>query len=297
MDYSDSLLLLTGYSVVIVAGSLLGGWLPSVIQMTHTRIQVAMTFVAGLILGVAVYHLLPYSLTTISGDHAVETAVWWMMLGVVAMVLMLRFFHFHQHDFSEGEDNIHAHHDHGAAAVHPLSWLGIALGLGLHSLTEGIALGGSLRVGLSHEGVGGLAGFGVFLAILSHKPLDALSIAGTMQAAGLGRRLRTSAIMIFALICPVVAFLTFWGVGLLGPSGPHVMGCGLAFAAGAFLCISLSDLLPEVHFHSHDRVKLMLSFLAGVGFIYMLRFIGFDAMHMVGIPVPMEYYQLIMQAA
>ena len=40
-----------------------------------------MTFVAGLILGVAVYHLLPYSLTTISGDHAVETAVWWMMLG------------------------------------------------------------------------------------------------------------------------------------------------------------------------------------------------------------------------
>ena len=31
MDYSDSLLLLTGYSVVIVAGSLLGGWLPSVI--------------------------------------------------------------------------------------------------------------------------------------------------------------------------------------------------------------------------------------------------------------------------
>ena len=179
------------------------------------------------------------------------------------MVLMLRFFHFHQHDFSEGDDNIHAHHDHGASAVHPLSWLGIALGLGLHSLTEGIALGGSLRVGLSHEGVGGLAGFGVFLAILSHKPLDAFSITGTMQAAGLNRRLRMLAIMIFALICPVVAFLTFWGVGLLGESGPHVMGCGLAFAAGAFLCISLSDLLPEVHFHSHDRVKLMLSFLAG----------------------------------
>jgi len=39
----------------------------------------------------------------------------------------------------------------------------------------------------------------------------------------------------------------------------------LAFAAGAFICIALGDLLPEVQFHSHDRLRLTALFLLGVG--------------------------------
>jgi zinc and cadmium transporter len=39
----------------------------------------------------------------------------------------------------------------------------------------------------------------------------------------------------------------------------------LAFAAGAFICIALGDLLPEVQFHSHDRIRLTALFLLGVG--------------------------------
>jgi zinc and cadmium transporter len=38
----------------------------------------------------------------------------------------------------------------------------------------------------------------------------------------------------------------------------------LAFSAGTFLCIALSDLLPELQFHSHDRLKLSVSLIAGV---------------------------------
>ncbi len=41
--------------------------------------------------------------------------------------------------------------------------------------------------------------------------------------------------------------------GLIGNS---VAGWGLAFSAGVFLCIALSDLLPEMEFHSHHRVPL-----------------------------------------
>ena len=39
----------------------------------------------------------------------------------------------------------------------------------------------------------------------------------------------------------------------------------LAFSAGTFLCIALSDLLPELQFHAHDRWKLSAALLAGVG--------------------------------
>jgi zinc and cadmium transporter len=43
------------------------------------------------------------------------------------------------------------------------------------------------------------------------------------------------------------------------------LGCALAFCAGTFLCISCSDLLPELQFHSHDRFKLSVALLAGLG--------------------------------
>ena len=58
-----------------------------------------------------------------------------------------------------------------------------------------------------------------------------------------------------------------------------MVGSALAFSAGVFLCISLGDLLPEVHFHSHDRFKLTFLFLVGIGLAYALRFVESGAVH------------------
>jgi zinc and cadmium transporter len=44
----------------------------------------------------------------------------------------------------------------------------------------------------------------------------------------------------------------------------QVTGAALAFSAGTFLFIALSDLLPEVQFHRHDRVPLSLALVFGV---------------------------------
>ena len=270
--------LFIGYSIAIIVASSLGGYLPAKITMTHTRIQTVMSFVAGFILGIALYHLLPHGLVWIPGPGAVEKAMGLMMFGIILMVLLLRIFHFHQHDFSdEAGDFLH---EHAREHTSPESRLiGICLGLGLHTVTEGIALGTSIRVGELHEGEAGLAGLGVFLAILFHKPLDAFSIIGLLQAAGHSLRTRIAVNIGFAMLCPVVALLTFWGIGFLGHWEEQVIGYVLVFAAGAFLCISLSDLLPEIHFHSHDRVKLTVCFLVGIALAYGLYFIESGAMH------------------
>ena len=282
MDYSDSLLLLTGYALVIMAASLVGGWLPSIVRMTHTRIQIAMCFVSGLILCVALYYLMPHAIMELSGEHAIETAARWMMAGVALMLLLLRLSPFHQHEFGEADDQNREHAPHKShqenPVVHPMSWAGIALGLSLHTLTDGVALGTSIRAGAS-DGTVGVLGLSVFLAIVCHKPLDALSITGTMRAAGLSSSQRRWVNVVFALICPVGALLTFWGVGLFGQGEDYVVGCALAFAAGALLCIALSDLLPEVHFHRHDRLKLTLSFFSGIGLAYVLHYIEPSAIH------------------
>ena len=262
MSASPTTLLIV-YGLAIAAVSLLGGLLPNWVRMTHTRTQMIMSFVSGFMLAVAFYHLLPHSLVLVGGVNAADDVAWWLMVGLVGMLLLLRMFHFHQHDFSTEEDGHHDHHHHHDHQAHSLSWVGIALGLGLHTLIDGVALGAALY-GASTPGVTGLLGFGVFLAILLHKPLDAMSITTIMEAGGWSRSARATINGIFAFVCPLGALLFYFGLGSVGVDEQRVVGLALAFSAGAFVCIALSDLLPEVHFHSHDRGKLTAAFLAGI---------------------------------
>jgi zinc and cadmium transporter len=51
---------------------------------------------------------------------------------------------------------------------------------------------------------------------------------------------------------------------------PAFLGGALAFCAGTFLCIACADLLPELQFHSHDRLKLSLALAAGLGITVVL---------------------------
>jgi zinc and cadmium transporter len=270
--------LLVIYCLAIAGFSLMGGILPTLIRMTHTRTQVVMSLVSGLMLGVAFYHLLPHSVAMLGGARGVDTTVWWLMVGLIVMLLLLRVFHFHQHDFSKEEVAQHDHHQHdtqqhdhhhqhGAhhSPVHGLSWVGLALGLAVHTLIDGVALGAVMH---ADSPAGGLIGIGVFLAIFLHKPLDAMSIVTVMEAGGWSRQARASANLVFALMCPLGALLFFFGVDVVADSRNHLVAAALAFSAGAFICIALSDLLPEVHFHSHDRAKLTLAFLLGIVVAY-----------------------------
>jgi len=287
-------LLLFAYCLAIAGFSLAGGLLPGYIRMNHTRTQVIMSLVSGLMLGVAFYHLLPHSTALLGGAGGVDTAVWWLMAGLITMLLLLRVFHFHQHDFSSEEGmhgDHHAHgHDHGhsdthdqghdrGATVHGLSWVGVSFGLALHTLIDGVALGAAIYGAATRNG---LIGLGVFLAILLHKPLDAISVVTVMEAGGWSRRARTVTNCVFALMCPLGALLFFFGVDLFGNGRDHVVGAALAFAAGAFICIALGDLLPEVHFHSHDRVALSIAFLSGLAVAYAIGSFEPPGIHLTG---------------
>ena len=123
---ADALTVLSAYSAAIFAASLLGGKLAALGPMTHTRTQVV-SLVAGFILGIAMFHLLPDSLDHIPGPGAIEKAVGWMVLGMVLMILLQHIFHFHQHDFSREASGLGDDHGHGV--VHSPSLFGVALGL------------------------------------------------------------------------------------------------------------------------------------------------------------------------
>jgi zinc and cadmium transporter len=61
------------------------------------------------------------------------------------------------------------------------------------------------------------------------------------------------------------ALLFYVGASHLFATNPAFLGSALAFCAGTFLCIACADLLPELQFHAHDRLRLSLALLSGIG--------------------------------
>jgi zinc and cadmium transporter len=240
--------------------------LPRQIAMTHTRTQMVLSMVSGLMLGVAFLHLIPHSFA--AAPDEIDKVMAWTLTGLIFMLLMLRLFHFHQHDFgaaaddcaiSSGDAHHHAHaHDHAHPPERMLGALGLLFGLCVHTVIDGIALAAVLVT----DQLLPMAGIGVFMAILLHKPLDALSIETVMTTGGWSSSARWWAAVSFALLCPAAALGFYLGVAPMLSS--LWLPAVLAFAAGAFICIALGDLLPEVQFHSHDRIRLTAFFLVGV---------------------------------
>ncbi len=193
-----------------------------------------------------------------------------LVLGFLAMFFLERFAHFHQHELPEpacdSPEHGHAGHHHPPAkGVGRLTWTGAAVGLGLHSLLEGVALAASVAAAseLGGGSATALAGLGTFLVIVLHKPFDALTLTTLFRAGG-GTRAQMLAINVgFAALVPAGAALFLMGVQS-AEDAAAVVPLALAFSAGTFLCIAASDLLPEVQFHRHDRVGLSAALVLGL---------------------------------
>ncbi|WP_010582557.1 ZIP family metal transporter [Schlesneria paludicola] len=290
-----SITILAVYCGLIALSSLGGGVLPTLIRLTHVRMQLLVSLIGGLMLGVGIFHQLPHAVAimpaqTEGGTSALDWCMWWLMIGLLLTFFMLRMFHFHSHEPLE-EDGVHTHdcahdHDHGHSHDHghghdshspkKASWIGIFLGLSLHTLLDGVALAAAVQADAlhfhEHSGFALPFGFGTFLGVVLHKPLDSLSIASLMATGGWTRRAMQIVNVGYSLMCPIGAALFCIGIQRYSGVRGDVVAGALAMSAGVFLCISLSDLLPEVQFHSHDRLRLSLALLVGVGSAWLIGY-------------------------
>ncbi|HEX2974230.1 MAG TPA: ZIP family metal transporter, partial [Tepidisphaeraceae bacterium] len=194
--------------------------------------------------------------------HSLDKTVGWALGGFLVMFFLQRFFHYHHHDVSSEHAEEEHHHETEMPHSTRLSWVGVVLGLSLHSLLDGLAMGAA--VAADARGHGGLLGLGAALAVILHKPFDAMAISTLMTAAGCSRALRHLINTLFALLSPLGALLFFFSTSQISSESVFI-GWALAFCAGTFLCIACTDLLPELQFHSHDRLKLSVALLAGIG--------------------------------
>ncbi len=272
-------ILLVIYCSLIVLASLSGGFLPHWLRLTHTRQQLMMSAIAGLMLGVAVLHLLPHAVMESGGN--LDFALGWMLVGLLVMFFMMRVFHVHPHGHEAGEEQVtQGSSSHAATCTHRLSWVGLAAGLSLHTFIDGVALSAAMTADLRHSPLMLFAGAGTFLAVFAHKPLDAWAITTMMRAGGWNSRARTLVNAAYALMCPLGAALFFFLTrGYFAETQQAVLGAALAFAAGVFLCIALADILPEVSFHCHDRLALSSALLLGVLLAYGIGLLEGECVH------------------
>jgi zinc and cadmium transporter len=256
--------------LAIVVVSLLGGMLPLAKTLDHTRLQVYLSLSAGVMLGAAFFHMLPEAVRLGSSG-----TIHWTAVGLVGLFLVERFFSYHHHESPEhghgSRQSVLVEGDSGGNQLgrvlghHSMGWGAAAFGLGFHSLVGGVALASAVAADRAFGKGLGSASLGVFLATLAHKPADALTITSLLVQAGASRPAGHLVNLAFALMIPLGAGLFALGLGDVGiETRKTETAAALAFSAGTFLCVALSDILPELHFHAHDRIKLSAALLCGL---------------------------------
>ncbi|MCB9856107.1 MAG: ZIP family metal transporter [Phycisphaerales bacterium] len=256
------------YCLFVMGASLFGGILPTKLRLTHRSMNLVMALVAGVILGIGLFHLLPHAVATSGAiPGALDRALMWMMFGLLSMFLVTRTLHGHQHvpdpaRAHEVVDAGHANHHHPDRQRH--NWIGIALGMSIHSIFDGIALAASVSDEHAVKAGSLLLGLGTFVAVFMHKPLDAMSITSLIVRGGGSAGLSRIVNIGFALLVPIGAGVFSLGVTQFSHRADMIISAGLAFSAGVFTCIALGDLLPELHFHPRDRIRLSSALVVGV---------------------------------
>jgi zinc and cadmium transporter len=217
---------LSSYSFFILLGAVVGA-LAVVVTRKPTWLVTFLAFAAGVMLGAAFFHMLP---------EAYHGGGWWTFAlvpaGFVFLLVLERYLL--THACEEPPDC--KEHLRGQA-------LGLTafLGLSAHTLFDGVALGSAVK-----EGVGLMA----FLAITSHKVPSSLSLASILKSEGRSTRRILGFSVLYGLMVPVGAglYFAFDAVLRFESLSSRVM----AFSAGTFLYIAVSDLLPHVNRHGKD---------------------------------------------
>ncbi len=248
----DSMLLDAFYIVVIAAAGLIGGFAPAKLSGATGLGGLALgnAFAGGVFLGAGLLHLLPDSRENFSQAlPAIDFPL--ALLGAgIGVVLILGF-----DQFSRARKQAENEGQKGRALI-------LFLVLSIHSVIAGAALGIESAAG---------AGLAIFIAIIAHKSAAgfALGIALENEAGDATRR--RLIITAFSLMTPIGIVL---GIGLeamfTGPDHFIWEACFDALAAGTFLYVAMSEILPQTFERRHSSAVKFVLVAAGVSLMALI---------------------------
>lgn len=238
MDYLTVLLWSTIGSVISLVGGLL---LISNKRLRGYAGRWALPFGAGALLAAAFLGILPEAL---EHSDVVQIMIFALIGFLIFFILerMVGWFHHHHHD-----DKIDGARDKTHVAM-------VVVGDTLHNAIDGMAIGAAFLV---NPGVG----ITTSLAIAAHEVPQEIGDFGILLGKGVKPKRVIIINILSAMATVVMALLTFWLGGLAGFDPAPLM----ALAAGMFIYIAASDLIPDIHERPQREANLQaLMLVAGV---------------------------------
>lgn len=239
------------FSVLIISlVSFVGAFTLSLRAETIKKyVFIFVSLAVGALLGDALIHLIPEAIEEI-GDTT-KTSLF-VIAGVLIFFILEKFLHWHHH-----EDDNEKH-------IKPVGKM-ILISDGFHNFIDGIIIGASYLVSIE-------VGIATTIAVILHEIPQEIGDFGVLIHAGYSK---TKALFL-NFVSAIISVLGVFSIFILGEYLESQLSLLLAIAAGGFIYIAMSDLIPELHKHSENKKDFLhtltqiIMTLVGVGLMLAL---------------------------
>lgn len=231
-------------SVLAALAALAGGLIAI---KSRERINLALGFTAGIILGLVAFDLLP-EIFEISESQNLD--IIWPMITLVTGFLL---FHIIEKSILLHHSNENKYESH----QHPYVGIAGAVALSGHSFLDGVSIGIAFQVSST-------VGVAVAIAVIGHRFADGFNTTNVMLFHKNKPEVAKKMLYI-AAVMPILGGLST----LLFSLSESVLAIYLGFFAGFLLYIGASDILPQAHSKKSSRLTIALTVL-GVVFMFVI---------------------------
>jgi zinc transporter ZupT len=225
--------------IILLIGAFIGGILAWAIKVSKNNMKLGLAFSGAFMLGLCFFHVLPEAYSSIGNKAGI-----WVLVGFIVQIIL--------EVLSKGMEHGHAHILHGKQLPFALF-----IGLGLHSLLEGLPFGGPH----AHEHHSLLAG------VIIHKIPVAFILGTVLRGAGFTLAQGALAIFGFAAMAPLGGLITHFLEGQILQVGDF-QGIVQAILVGVFLHIATTIIFESDKGHAFNLTKLV-AILIGFGLAFL----------------------------
>jgi zinc and cadmium transporter len=206
--------------------------------------MVLVGFSSGTLLGGAFLHLLPESLNP---ENDPTNVFWYVMVGIVIFFALEKFLYWR-----------HCHEKE--CPTHTFVYLNL-IGDGIHNFIDGMVIAATFM--LSFE-----LGFATTLAVLFHEVPQEIGDFGVLVYGGLSKKKALTFNFVSAMTAIMGALATYFLTYLRS-----IETLLVPFAAGGFIYIAATDLLPELHkkAHADESIVQLIVILLGIALMAFLK--------------------------
>ena len=211
------------------------------------------SFSAGALLADAFIHLLPEAVN--ESGFTLKISIY-TLLGIGLSFVMEKIIHWHHCHHTHSTECLEEHHHH--VEVAPFAKMNL-IGDTVHNFIDGLIIGGSYLVSLP-------LGLATTFAVILHEIPQEIGDFGILLHGGYTRKSALFLNFITALTAILGATIAI----LISDIIPHLTNFLIPFAAGSFIYIAGSDLVPELHKETNAKKSAIQLLVSIFGVVVMM---------------------------